>query len=64
MNETKQTPTLSTARADIAWGRTTRHSESGSVIEDRFAALVVAEPPASRFRVDIAHLDPAQAPAG
>lgn len=64
MNETNQTPTGSTARADVAWGRITRHSESGSAIEDRLATLVDAEPAAGRFRVDVVHPDPDQAPAG
>jgi len=64
MNETNQPPTGSAARADIAWGRITRHSESGSAIEDRLATLVNAEPAASRFRVDIVHPDPDEASAG
>jgi hypothetical protein len=63
MNDTKQTPTRAKGRADIAWGSITRHSESGSVIEDRLAELVDTAPTASRFRIDIIHPDPDQAPS-
>lgn len=64
MNETNQSQTGSTARADVVWGRITRHSESGSAIEDRLAALVDAEPAGSRFRVDIFHPTPTRRPPG
>ena len=63
MNETNQKPTGVTGRADIAWGRITRHSESGSCIEDRLAGLVDATTLGSRFRVDVVHLDLDQVPA-
>lgn len=64
MSETHQPSTSSAGRADIAWGRITRGSESGSSIEDRLADLVEATPAVSRFRVDVVHLDSDQAPAG
>jgi hypothetical protein len=57
MNETNQTPIGATGRADVAWGRITRHSESGSFIEDRLAGLVDMTPLDSRFRVDVVHPD-------
>ena len=63
MNETNQKPNGATGRADIAWGRITRQSESGSFIEDRLAGLVETKPLGSRFRVDVVHLDPDQVPS-
>lgn len=60
LNETNQKPT---GRADLAWGRITRQSESGSFIEDRLAGLVEPTPLDDRFRVDVVHLDPDQVPA-
>ena len=63
MNETNQKPNGATGRADIAWGRITRQSESGSFIEDRLAGLVERAAPTGRFRVDVVYLDPDQARA-
>lgn len=62
MSETNYTPTGATGRADVNWGRITRQSESGSFIEDRLAGLADAAESASRFRVDVVHLDPDQVP--
>jgi hypothetical protein len=59
MNETNYAATGATGRADVTWGRIARQSESGSFIEDRLAGLADA---ASRFRVDVVHLDRDQVP--
>lgn len=57
MDESNQTTTRQAGRADLAWGRITRTSESGSFIEDQLAALVdVATCPAN-FRVDVVQID-------
>ncbi|RHW28324.1 hypothetical protein D0Z08_04950 [Nocardioides immobilis] len=53
-----------TARADLAWGRVTRRSESGSFIEDQLARLVDDTPDAGRFRPDVVYPDLAVGEAG
>ena len=54
MNETPEHPA---ARSDLAWGRITRKSESGSFIEHQLGALVEGTPDAGRFPVDVVYPD-------
>jgi hypothetical protein len=52
-----QTPEQPAARADCAWGRITRKSESGSFIEDQLGALVGGTTDTGRFPVDVIYPD-------
>lgn len=57
MNESSET---ADARAELAWSRITRKSETGSFVEHQFAALVEKVRGVGRFHADVRHIDPAQ----
>lgn len=57
MDDSNHPDARSTGRLDLAWGRITRTSESGSFIEDQLADVVDDPPSPGNFRVDIVQID-------
>jgi hypothetical protein len=58
MDESNQTTARQAGRPDLAWGRITRASDSGSFIEDQLAGLVDVTLAPAKFRVDVVQIDP------